>query len=378
MSKKPYIYESLEGWLQITRKKSWNDPTVNPQDLAPYSEFQKPYANDKDMSYPEWEWTWPDDWVGPPIDDLTYPDPISHPCSIDEDCIWAGVIGPDEMECDDCYTFTQAHLFLGCDIAPWWAAFGSWKLETSITDGECSFLFSGPIMATVCCDEDAEGSFIITYLGPLDCKGGIEVSVSCDKEPECCEFELTGAASVNPGNLWVGTVTPACPGAECEVTSGSGCDLSCGINMAGSEVTVGTSGGDCGMMTVTVTDPTQDCSGSSAKSVRITGGQWEHEGDCLGGAVSPCNVACSPGCGGAGQPAYYYDHCFMGEYKYGGFGGMFEDACSGGWSSQCRHIPEPEESCTPSGSQPPCMSKTMTCGECIYWGWWRCNYVCEC
>jgi hypothetical protein len=286
MAKKPYIYESLEGWLQITRKKDWNDPSVNPQDLAPYSEFGKPYASDKDISYPEWEWSWPDDDLTP-IDDLTYPDPIENECSIDENCVWAGIIGQPEMECGDCRTYSQAHLYIGCEVAPWWAAFGSWKLESNVTPGECFMLFSGPIMATVCCDDEAQGSFTITYEGPLDCKGSLAVQVSCDV---CCEdFELAGAATVNDDAIWVGTISPACPGADCEVSSNSGCEgFSCAVNQAGSEVVVGVPENACGGFTVTVTDgnsDNDDCTASDSLGVRInnTGG-GQPVGSWVGGA----------------------------------------------------------------------------------------------
>jgi hypothetical protein len=276
MAKKPYIYESLEGWLQITRKKSWYDPVNNPGDLAPYSEFQRPYINDRDMSYPEWEWSWPTS-TWPPIDDISWPDPIDN-CSIDEDCVWAGLIGPEEMECDQCFTWSQAHLWLGCGDAPWWAAFGTWSLvEKQFTTGDCKFLFQGPVMATVCCDDDAVGRFSIRYDGALDCVGEMEVEVTCG----CCQaFSITGAETVNPGEDWTGVIDPPCPGSTCSVmmtaSDDSACTSGCAVNGSGSLVTVSAGTDDCGGIRVTVTDTCEENSASADVRINNTGqgGAW--------------------------------------------------------------------------------------------------------
>lgn len=275
MSKKPYIYESLEGWLQITKKKSWNDPSVNPNDLAPYSEFQRPYINDKDMSYPEWEWSFPDDDPPPP---WILPDPIFNPCNINEDCVWAGIIGPDQMECEQCFTWSQAHLWLGCTSAPWWAAYGEWKIvEENFVTGDCYFLFSGPVMATVCCDEETVGKFSIRYEGVLDCVGEVEVKVTCG----CCKpFTLTGDATVNPGEDWVGIIDPPCPGSTCTMgfnaDDPSECEAGCVVSGSGGSVTVSVGENDCGVATVTVTDTCKENSASATIRINNTGqgGSW--------------------------------------------------------------------------------------------------------
>jgi hypothetical protein len=383
MAKKPYIYESLEGWLPITRKKSWFDPVNNPGDLAPYSEFQKPYSNDKEMSYPEWEWTWPDDTIGP-IPDLTYPDPIENECSVDENCVWAGVIGPDEMECDECYTFSQAHLYYGCDVAPWWAAFGSWTLTAEMSKGNCYQLFTGPIMTTICCDEDAEGSFTVTYEGPLDCVGSKEVSVTCGG---CCGedgWTLDGPATVAAGYTWYGTISPACPDATCEVSSNSECELSCSVNSAGSEVTVGTSSGQCGQVDVTIFNPGgEECANATASdSFRITGsGNWYLKETSSDVCASGCGGG-DGSCGGAhcsgGGSIDYQAPCTSEPYKYGTscqVGGV-PPCCWNNWIRQCKGTIPSCINCTP----PPCGSVKSCSGSyyCAACGWWRCEWKCAC
>lgn len=274
MSKKPYIYKGFE-WLEIARKTDWNDPRHNPNDLSPYSEFQKPYLSEKgDNDYPSWEWSWPP-FSWPPLDDITYPDPVENDCSVDEDCVWAGIMGRDDMQCDECSPYTVAFLWLGCGIAPGWAALGSWTLASETTGGGCHFLFENPtVIATVCCDSGAVGQFTVTYQGVLDCVGSKTVLVGCG---ECCEdMELTGADTVTSGESWVGTISTPCPSLTCSVVSNSGCTIGCLLNEAGSQVTVATDAGDCGSFTVTVSqDIGGDCpSVTSSKVVRLSEGNW--------------------------------------------------------------------------------------------------------
>ena len=289
MIDKPYLSGNRD-YLKMTKIKTWEAGA--PRDLAEYSEFQKPYGDrDGEEDYPFWEWTFPV-ITTPTLPPITFPDPVENPCSIDEDCIWAGIIGPDKMECEQCFTWSQAHLYIGCDIAPWWAAFGSWTLDVSMGSGNCYKLFEGPVMATVCCDDEAEGSFVLTYEGPLNCQGSVEVEVSCD---ECCTdtgTTLTGADTVAQGATWTGTINPACTGFECRVQSNSGCVLSCDIS--GPTVTVPVPSGACGSFTVTVSDNKQGCNANANKTVRITGGgSWRLCGSFGAG------IFCSgPWCGG--------------------------------------------------------------------------------
>ena len=317
-SDKPYLAGSRE-YLELQRSRDWWDEDVNPNDNAEYSELQKPYAlgEDDDDSYPAWEWTWPDIDL-PEIPPIIRPDPVENPCSIDEDCVWAGIIGANEIECGDCYTYTQAHIYYGCDLAPWWAAFGSWTVEFLLSSGGCEQVFTGPIMTTVCCDDDAEGTIVVTYDGPLDCKGSFETAVTCS---DCCGDEgttLTGADNVDAGDTWTGTIDPACNGFSCRVTSNSECIIGCSINEAGSQVTVDVPGAACGSFTVTIWDTKSGCGATASAIVRINdNGTWRSCGSdsCAQGAF------CSgPWCGGdqqgPGSPSdnshYFEVYCFGG------------------------------------------------------------------
>lgn len=287
MMDKPYLAGDRD-YLDMVRWKTWE--AGSDSDLTEYSEFQKPYGNDNE-DYPSWEWTWPDkDW--PTIPPIDFPDPVPHPCSIDEDCIWAGVVGPDSMECDQCFTWSQAHLWLGCEIAPWWAAFGSWEIiNKEFQSGDCKMLFSGPVMATVCCDSEATGKFNIKYQGPLDCVGDMEVEVTCK---DCCNdsVTLTGSDTVAAPGTWYGTISPACNGYSCVVESNSGCVLGCEMNDAGSTVTVSIPSGACGGFTVTIWDEKYGCYATASKSVRITTGTWR-----LCGGFSAAGTCSGPWCG---------------------------------------------------------------------------------
>lgn len=297
---KPYLSGNRD-YLKMTKIKTWEAGAAG--DEIEYSEFQKPYGDrDGEEDYPFWEWTWPVPGgggflLGPPI---TWPDPTPNPCSIDEDCIWAGLIGPDEMECDECFTFSQAHLYIGCGMAPELAAFGSFELQTDMVFGRCYLLFgdaTGSVIATVCCDDEATGEFTLFYHGFLGCQGSIEVQVSCD---ECCTdggTTLTGADTVAAGAVWTGTISPACDGFECRVASNSECVLGCEMNPGGSSVTVGVPAGACGSFTVSVFDDKQGCEAFANKTVRITdGGAWRNCGNAGQGAF--CT---GPHCGGTQQ-----------------------------------------------------------------------------
>lgn len=359
---KPYLNSGKE-YLEQSRIADWVNDRVNPSDLAEYSEFQKPYALDKENdNYPDWEWTWPD-WNWPPIPDVTIPDPVPNPCSVDEDCVWAGIIGPDTLECGKCYPYTQAHLYIGCDIAPYWAAFGSWELSGG--NGDCYLLFGDQtsLIATVCCDDAASAQTLsLCYNGPLNCTDCISIIVECD---ECCEdFTLTGNDTVNRGSTWTGTIDPACPGATCEVVSNSGCELTCEVNGTGSQVTVATGGGQCGGFTVTVTDAGvgAECSANSAsKHVRMIGGNgtWRYKSnsateECGGAAL--CNDGGLCGCGYGSS--YPYSPCVLeNELKYGLNNGATFD-CSQNYGYSCLA----GTTCTCGASYPGC-GGGASCGD---------------
>lgn len=373
MSKKPYLAGGRE-YLEMSRVKDWEegDPTGG---SAEYSEFQKPYkweGDDKD-NYPMWEWSWPSFPSLPEIGGITLPDipEGGGECEFDDRCIWAIIMGPDTLDCPTSETYVSMHVWMGCSVAPWWAAFGTWELETSDPDNifiSSQTAFSATVEVT---SNASDGVATLTYYGP-GCTATKEIIIECSG---CCaSFTLSGADTVAPGSTWTGTISPACPYATCSVVSNSGCDLSCSINEAGSSVSVVTGGSDCGGFTVTVEDDGFKCTESDSKFVRITGGSWAHEypsGD-LGLAGCTDGVGCSVG-GGAN---YFYDYCYQGEYKYGGFEVQVGHACEGTWLNQCKGTSE--DPCSPDGEQPPCMSKSVPSCTCVYWGWWRCNWVCEC
>jgi hypothetical protein len=286
MSKKPYIYEDAEGWLQIAKRKDWNDPKENPMDLLPYSELQRPYGEGKNRGYPEWEWSFPDDDM-PPIDDVTYPDPVGK-CNVRDNCMGVGIIGPHELDCGDCYTYTHVHVIESCQLQ-WWMAYGNWYIKGD--PGFASQLFEGPIMTTVCAADDAEGVITLVYEGPLECKDQIDITISCG---QCCEegegFSLTGGDTVVSGEVWTGTISPPCPSLECSVVSNSGCDIGCTLNAFGSQVVVATDPDDCGSFTVTVSQPSKgECAGVSAsKTVRTSEGQWNNCNNLTFGGLHIC------------------------------------------------------------------------------------------
>jgi hypothetical protein len=322
MSKKPYIFEKKE-WLEIVNRKDWNDSTLNPDDLAPYSELQRPYAlPEGEDTYQGWEWTWPDIEF-PDIPPIIIPDPIENPCSIDENCVWADIFGPDDMECGECFTWSQAHVYYGCEVAPWWAAYGAWTLEGG--DGECYLLFSGPVMATVCCTDAAGNQTLeLRYVGPLDCQGSQTIVVTCGVCPETAPT-ISGSNTMTTSDSISLTVADACT--ACTVSCTGDCtDVTVSKNGAGDTITVETGASSCGTIVVNL-----NCAGAAwspvQHSIRVTdNGGWDTStrafyctpsGDCA--VPSKCGLAqgnewcndgvtcyqCDLGCvdvGGPGSP----------------------------------------------------------------------------
>jgi hypothetical protein len=284
MSKKPYIYEGLE-YLEILKQKDWNDPDINPDDLLEYSEFQKPYMSDKgDNNYAGWEFSFPP-FTFPDIDPVTYPDPVENICNIQDDCRAVGIIGPHEMDCGDCYTYSHIHVVESC-MLQWWMAYGNWYIKGD--PGWCYQLFEGPIMTTICCNEDVEGVITLVYEGPLGCDAQIDITIGCGV---CCEdFTLEGADTVTAGEVWTGVISPACPSLECNVVSNSGCSIGCTLDATGSTVTVTTDAEDCGSFTVTVSqDMGASCPAvSQSKTVRISEGQWNYCNSLTFGGLHIC------------------------------------------------------------------------------------------
>jgi hypothetical protein len=382
MSKKPYIYEHLE-WLEIFQRKDWNDPTVNPDDLAKYSELQRPYAlPEGEDSYPAWEWTWPDINF-PDIPPIIKVDPIEDPCSVDEGCEWAKIFGAAEIKCGDTASYTQIHVWIGCTVAPWWAAFGGWELETRQPD--LVILHDGLVIARIDVSDDAEPeTVLLTYRGVDNCVDTMEVVIT-DCEVCCDPFTLTGDDTVNASATWTGTIDPSCAGAECGVTSNSGCTLTCNVNEAGSQVTVGVGGGDCGSFTVTVTEPEGCENDTASKTVRINGGGagWVSHGE----STHSCG-SCPHGPNGW---RISISSCTEGKFRYGGGGTCgFNNSAQLCYGCTPTHCAEAENEKPPCGGYPnwgSCaedhVSLTGFCAGgpiqgCTHWRFSTCEWKCSC
>ena len=362
---KPWMATELP-YLDQYRFKTFEDGDPS-GGYAKYSELQKPYMYDEDIpeDYIWWEWVWPD---FPPIGDF---DPIdTDPCHISEDCTFARIIGTDKIECGDCYTFTQLHVYIGCEMAPWWAAFGSWELIDPPTGVDMRF--SGPVMATICVADDAsDGTFTIKYNGPLNCVDEMDVRV---EECGCCkEFVVEGPTTINPGATWQGVVTPSCEDATCAVTSNSGCTISCEMNPNGSKVFAYPGASDCGSFKVTVSYTEGGCDSQEAYQwVRINntgqGGSWVEEttdwcwGSTCGSLCTTCNASSPTECDFAPpaseQPPWEWDAYAYEQYKYGE-----GSSCSDPIDYQCNYNTDGAEAC--DGEPPNAPAKKAVAVACI-------------
>lgn len=348
---KPYIHEG-KGYFEASKQKSFEDGSQGRN--LPRSEFDKPYRGD---SYQDYEWGWPGGW--PPID-IEFPDwpwdpAISPgepgPCNAPDGCGFIMIIGaPSELECGKEYTFKTAHSVYGCDLPTWGDAFVGW----TVSKGE--ILSMGVIMryrAPDCCTGE---KVVITATGPYGCEDSVEIPLAC-----CCrEFSVLGSNTVNPGGNWIGTIDPPCPGATCNVTSNSGCILTCGINPSGDSVTVSIGASDCGSFTVTVTEEVSEgCTPQkqASKTVRINntgqGGAWVEIESCTN--TDLCPVGCRSGVGGN-------ESCTVEQYQYQwSYNCCYTDLYAGaGCETDC-----PAEHCNPSNEcgTPPC-SYTSCGGSC--------------
>lgn len=292
MSSKPYLAGKQE-YLEYMKRKDWINPDTNPDDLAEYSEFQKPYAlgDREDDSYPAWEWNWPPISIIP-LDPITYPDPVENPCNIEASCTWAGISGANEMTCGECQSYTHIHVWESCpgDL-PYEAAFGGWFLSGG--NGKC-YLIPGLVIARVCCDDDAGDQQLVLYWDGIGCSAEYPITVKDCVECPCEPFTISGSGTATTNSTWTGTVDPACPGATCEIIPGGGGDITdysgCTLNEAGDEVQVSIAGGACGTFTVSMVG----CNDiSSSTVVRITdGGGW---GDSVDSCDQGDDCGISPG-----------------------------------------------------------------------------------
>jgi hypothetical protein len=364
---KPYLSGDRE-YLEVYHTKTFEEG--DPTGLTEYSEFQKPYTEREE--WPEWEWTWPD-MPFPTIPEISVPDvvPIKEECDVEDECDLAAITGPTNMECGDSANFLQAHTFIGCGVAPWWAAFGSWELTNG--NGECEIVSQSAIGCRVYCSDTATDQLLILkYNGPLECNATHEITVECDG---CCkDFDLTGSATVAPGNTWTGTIAPGCPGATVGVTSNSGCTLGGSLNGPGNQVTVDVGATDCGGFEVTITDANEGCTYSQSIQVRILntgqGGSWVDTGGGGGGgscsSSGDCFGSCTPtGCDINSESVL---GCTVGYIKHGNTNytcrGCNDYSCNG--------------SCTPTGdaSIPNCPGHPA--GDCPNYEGDDTIYGCDC
>ncbi len=366
--KKPYL---THNYRTMMKKKTQEEYYFHELHEDPMSELLRPYIHDPDVPGFGWEYMGPGWWDWPPFG---YPGPGSGPgggggvSPYDDDdglpgqehCDSCKIVGPASVECGDAW--------IGQIIPSQCAGFIAFGL--GVEDGE-SFetvaTSAGAIVVAVPASASSATLLICSSGGLHGVTCCIEVAIDC-----CCtQFSLTGAGTVNAGSTWTGTISPACPSAECSVVSNSGCSLSCTLNEAGSQVQVGTAGGDCGGFTVTVTDPRAGCSITDSKFVTINGGSWEFDISSSGLGMNGCTS-----CGSGGGIAYYGTSCYIGEYWYGGFDPV-DDDCSGTTTAQCKGPAE----CGGSDGVNICGWSHGGCSggwPCTQWGWWRCKYVCEC
>lgn len=216
----------------------------------------------------------------------------------------------------------------------------------------------------------------------VDDKGQIAITehplVNCR---ECCaEFNITGASSVNPGSTWVGTIAPCCEDIKTEVTVNCG-TVAASLSPDGCTVSVTVSDTSaCGTFTVTATHEAEDCATRQTSiGVKINntgqGGQWFYDQSSSELGQQGCTT-----CGCGGSVAQRSPPCFVGDYKYGGFGGPL--ACDGTATTQCKGTGGgPCAACGGASGVNPCGWASQNCGggtDCEYWGWWRCDWNCPC
>ena len=386
---KPYIFEGRE-YFEARKIQSWED-IVNqyPGVQIPRSELNKPYLWE---NYQVDEWSWPG-WDPP---NLWWPelppwlwDPPGggNPCEADDECKYLGIVGDTEADCEEELWYKNVLVWIGCTLPPgiivgWSATCGEILSVSAI--GARWKAPEWPATCTICA------------VGP-GCESCIDVTVTC---PDCCEqFTLSGPDTVAAGNNWVATISPACPGLNCTdhvtVVSNSGCTgLTCSINAAGSQLTIGGTSGKCGQIDVTITKPQPGCDPDpvvASDSFRITGaGTWKYLTD----SGNLCYSGCGGGdgtCGGGhcncGSIVDYPAPCISEPYKYGTGADLYtgNNACRDSWTRQCKGKADPSDciDCTPPpcGSAKSCTVPPPTCGggaPCSACGYWVCEWKCTC
>ncbi|MHA2351157.1 MAG: hypothetical protein ACXADL_16180, partial [Candidatus Thorarchaeota archaeon] len=202
---------------------------------------------------------------------------------------------------------------------------------------------------------------------------------------DCCSaFSLTGAATVNPGVDWTGTLTPCCEDAIVDISDGPDCGtVTPTLSGDGCTVTASVSDSACGTFTVRVRQTKTGCDALEATFVvRINntgqGGSWAF----LNSNPGNCNASGNCGCGyGSGLP---YAACVFEGFKYGTNNGATFD-CSQNFGYSCFG----GTSCDDGGSYPPCGGGSYECGDpgpacgnpadwCTGKVWHKCEWSCSC
>lgn len=361
---KPYLSGDKE-YLEVYQKKTFEEG--DPQGLTEYSEGQYPYNEDED-DHPEWEWTWPNIPFPNPLD-ITDTDEVPGPCSGDDECKHAAIAGPDTIKCPTPGIYNQAHVFVGCTIAPEWAAFGKWEITDNYSE-DIFILTQSGVMCTIEVPVGTpSGEITLTYSGPLDCSADKVITIDC----ACCNdlmFADFTDTDIAAGGTFLGWLDPLCPNAVATVEwlGPSECDppledvwiTANSTDPDGRFVSITTDGAACGSFRVTVTDSTDGCSDETATIVVfITDNGSDYHG----------YYEANSGCGGLGWPPPGYAHCTAAEgvetqvssvddeeYRYGR---GYEGSCTGGIYYYCSAC---SDCGTPSGYGEDCSG----CGDEAY------------
>lgn len=197
--KKPYL---VHNYRTMMKKKTQEEYYFHELNVDPMSELLQPYQRHPDIPGFGWEYMAPNfDWNFPPYD---YPG-WGYP---DVDCQLA--CNDSMLDCEGgCTTIACI-----CAVEPIIAV-----IAWDDTGGNAYIGGSTPSGVIVCIKDSTESGITMEYptvgVTITDARGGeYTVRVAVVDCLQCCEpFTLTGDDTVNAGTTWVGTISPACPGA---------------------------------------------------------------------------------------------------------------------------------------------------------------------
>ena len=364
--KKPWAFQDYHTMRRtITEREVYKKLLV----LERHSSYKKPYTNYQ--SHPHGEliysppgWKAPNPNPGGSVGIIDDPGPTTGGCQM---ACNGGQLDCQRGGCDTITCICNEPPMFGVILedptgSAWIEGNGGAQLQVCIEPQKTDARY-GEIIVEV---TDSQGQKAITHHPMVDCK------------PCCTTYTITGAATVNPGADWEGTISPCCTSIEITVT-GDCFTGSSSLSGDGCTVTVSVGDSDCGTFTVTATHNESGCDTLEASiAVRINntgqGGSWVHDTDSGSLGLGGCE---SGDCGG-GAVTNYGDNCIEGQYKYGGFD--TSNACEGTWTVQCKGG-DTGNPCTASGEEPPCTSHGCGCSgayPCCDWSWWRCTWECSC